>query len=141
MSIKSILVPVDGSEPSMRAVAFAGSLARGLGAEVELVTVLDLGQLDFFDGVHHTLDQVEGWQEKVRTEILVHAQGTLTGVTSKVTLLRGPTVKALLSHMRTTNPGMVVMGRTGRSAVDRILHGSVSRRISASSDVPVTLVG
>jgi nucleotide-binding universal stress UspA family protein len=141
MAIKNILVPIDGSEPAMRAVEFAGELAKGLGAEVELVTVLDLGQLDFFDGMYQTLDQVENWQEKVRTEILEQAQKQLVGVSSKITLLRGPTVKALLSHMRATNPGMVIMGRTGRTAVDRILHGSVSRRLSASSSVPVTLVG
>ena len=141
MAIKSILVPVDGSEPAVRAVAFAAELAKGLGAEVELVTVLDLGQLDIYEGMYQTLDPSENWQEKVRTEILEQAQATLAGVPSKVTLLRGPTVKALLSHMRATNPGMVIMGRTGRTAVDRILHGSVSRRLSASSTVPVTLVG
>lgn len=143
MPLQKIMVPVDGSAPSNHALDFAVSLASALNATVEIVTVLDLGQLDFFDGMYRTTDQIELWQEKVKAEILNGALARVPedGPEVITTLLRGAAVKALLSHIRAASPDMVVMGRTGRSAVDRILHGSVSRRVSGASPVPVTLVG
>ena len=141
MAIKTIMVPIDGSEPSTRAMTFAAELAGPLGAEVELVTVMDLGQLDFYDNMYQTAEELEQWQARIQSDVLQVAADQLDGIRCKTTLLRGPTVKTLLAHMRATNPDLVVMGRTGRTAVNRILHGSVSRRLSASSPVPVALVG
>lgn len=143
MSIKTIMVPVDGSEPSQRALAFAITLAGPLDAELELVTVMDLGQLDFFDGMSETLNQLDDWQDKLQREVLQPALDSIPdgGPRAKTLILRGAVHKSLMGHITSTSPCMVVMGRTGRTAMNRILHGSVSRRISGASPVPVTLVG
>ncbi|MEL6346875.1 MAG: universal stress protein [Myxococcota bacterium] len=143
MPIQKILVPVDGSEPALRALNFAVEVATAMGASLELVTVLDLGQLDFYDGMYRTIEQIESWQEEIRSDILMRALDTLPDdrPPTTTTMLKGAAVKALLAHINDSEPDMVVMGRTGRSAVNRILHGSVSSRISAASPVPVTLVG
>lgn len=144
MTIQTILIPVDGSEPSARAVDFAIMLAGALGAELELVTVMDLGQLDFFDSMEQTLEQhLSDWESKLRRDIIQPALDRVPsgGPATSTKVLRGAVYKALLKHITATQPGMVVMGRTSRTAMNRILHGSVSRRLSGSSPVPVTLVG
>jgi nucleotide-binding universal stress UspA family protein len=48
MSFSRILVPIDGSDPSGRALQLGLQLAASTGAALEVVTVLDLGQLDFY---------------------------------------------------------------------------------------------
>jgi len=142
MSFSKILVPVDGSEPSTRALQFAVRLAEETGATIELVTVLDLGQLDFYDGMYRTIEQVEHWQERLRERVIAEALATIPegGPPVETVLLKGAAVKAILARIEEVSPDVVVMGRTGRGAIDRMLHGSVSRRIAALSPVPVTVV-
>ncbi|MFT4978552.1 MAG: nucleotide-binding universal stress UspA family protein [Myxococcota bacterium] len=143
VSIKTIMVPVDGSEPSTRALDFALQIAGPLGATLDLVTVMDLGQLDFFDGLEQTLDKLDDWEARLSRDVLQPAieRAAAAGAEGHPTVLRGATYKVLLGHIESTCPSMVVMGRTERTAVNRILHGSVSRRLSTASSVPVVLVG
>jgi nucleotide-binding universal stress UspA family protein len=92
--------------------------------------------------MYRTVEQVELWQEKLREGVLAEALASIPSDGPEVTasLLRGPAVRTLLDHIQATAPDMVIMGRTGRGRLDRMLHGSVSRRVSALSAVPVTLV-
>ena len=143
MSFSTILVPVDGSASSHHAVQFAARLAAHLGASLELVTVLDLGQLDFYDGMYRTVEQIEDWQERLREQVLEEAIALLPtgGAPVTTTMLKGPVVKSLLARIVEAQPDLVVMGRTGKGQLERVLYGSVSRRIASLSPVPVTLVG
>ena len=59
MGIHRILVPIDGSAPSNAALEHAVTIARATGAALDVVTVVDLGQLDFYDGMYRTPEQVE----------------------------------------------------------------------------------
>ena len=90
-----------------------------------------------------TTDIQEAWQAEVKRGILDAACEALPedGPDWTSCLLRGPAARTLLKHIETTRPDMVVIGRTGRGALDRALNGSVSRRVSARAGVPVTLVG
>ena len=147
MSIKRVLVPLDGSESGWNALKFAAELCADLGAELELVTVMDLGQLEFFDGMYRSHEQVERWQEHLREQILSQAISQLPEgtPTPRSTLLRGPVITTLLGEIKRRKPDLVVMGHSGRGAlkrvlIDGLLAGSVSRRLVATSPVPVTVV-
>lgn len=142
MSIRRILVPVDGSESSLRALDHASALAEAVGAELDLITVLSLGELDFYDGMYLTLDQVEQWQSQLKDDILATAQARVPGgVGVRAAVLKGRIVPTILERAASESCDLIVLGRTGKGRLERMLKGSVAQRISGSAPVPVTLVG
>ena len=141
-NFKLILVPVDGSDASMRAVDLGVQLAEALDAALEVVTVLDLGQLDFYDGMYMSLEQIESWQERVRNDILEAAMARVPddGLKASFELVRGPVIKSLLAHIDKVKPSMVVLGRTGKGALREAIAGSVSSPLVHHLHVPVTVI-
>ena len=137
-----VLVPVDGSDASMRAVDLGVQLAAALAADLEIVTVLDLGQLDFYDGMYMSLEQIEGWQERVRKDILDAAMARVPdeGPRARFELIRGPVIRSLLDHISKVKPSMVVVGRTGKGALREAIAGSVSSALVHHLHVPVTVI-
>jgi nucleotide-binding universal stress UspA family protein len=136
-----ILVPVDGSDASMRALKLAGELAKGLGVSIEVVSVLDLSQVDVYDSFYLTETQLEELQEKVKEEVLEKARSAVPeGVECDAQLLRGRAEKVLDDEADKPGVRMIVIGRTGKGAFERVVQGSVSRHLTAHSPVPITIV-
>jgi nucleotide-binding universal stress UspA family protein len=137
---KPILVAVDGSAPSKRAVEVAVNIAKGTGQKIAFVSVIDLRQIDIYEGFYLTEQQLAELEKHHRETIL---DGALKNVPKELVhentrLLRGPVLKALLDEAEKAS--MVVVGRTGKGALDRLLEGSVSRGLSIHSTVPVVVV-
>jgi nucleotide-binding universal stress UspA family protein len=140
--IDRILVPLDGSEPSFAALDFAATLAGALSAKLDVVTVVDLGQLDFYDGMYHTPEQVDAIQTRVKQDVLDQARHRVPeAVDATFEVLHGPVVRTLLSRIAHEGVDLVVLGRTGKGAIERLFEGSVSRQLTGLSPVPVTVVG
>ena len=136
-----IVVPVDGSEPSLRALDVAGQVAKGLGVTLEVVSVLDLTQVDVYDSFYLTDEQLQTLQEKVKEHTLEDARKrSPEGVEVQVKLLRGRAEKMLDDEVGKPGVRMVVVGRTGKGAFERMVQGSVSRHLAAHCPVPVIIV-
>ena len=141
-SLETILVALDGSEPSQRALDFAITLAQSSGARLELVTILDLAHLDPEAGFYLTEAELEKLRQKLGGDILDPAREKVPPeVTCETTLLEGRVVERMLSYIDDKKPSMVVLGRTGKTAFQRLLEGSVSRGIVTHASSPVTVVG
>ena len=140
--MERILVAIDGSEASFRAVDFASHLADRTLAELEVVTVLDLGQLDVYDGFYLTTEQVTAWQERHKSHVLEQARARAENALElpELTLLRGVVVPTLLQHARATGADLLVVGRTGKGALERVFQGSVSLALNRDATVPVVTV-
>lgn len=142
MGIHRILVPIDGSPPAVAALEHAITVAGATGAAMDVVTVVDLGQLDFYDGMFHTPEQVDAIQTRVKQDVLDSAVGLVAGrVPATFSVLHGPVIRTLLGRVTTADIDLVVLGRTGKGAVEQLFEGSVSRRMAVACPVPVTLVG
>ncbi len=141
MKRRRIVVAIDGSESSWRALDEAARLGAAMSLPLELVTVIDLGQLEFMDTVHLKDGQLEAWQERVRSETLHLAAGRVDdAVEVTTTLLSGPVVKTLLDHVAPDEVVMLVVGRHGKGALERLFMGSVSTALSHRGDVSVLVV-
>lgn len=77
---KRILVPVDGSEPSMRAVDLAAEIASATDAEIDLVSVVDLHQVDVYDGFYLTKEQLSALKARAQEHILDDARARVPEV-------------------------------------------------------------
>jgi len=142
MTISRILVAVDGSEPSLHAVDLAALLARSTQASLELVSVLDLGQLEYLQTQLLTDEQLRLWHSGQRRAVLDEAHARLPKDLPPPTLrlLHGRAATTLVERAKETEADLIVIGRTGKGAVARLMVGSVSRKVSLLSDVPVLQV-
>ena len=142
-NMKAILVPVDGSDSSARAAAFAAKLAEPLGAKLILLHVYDapaaalLGLASMgSDAVHAALDKV-AQSSFERALKAIGDQGALT-LEKKATT--GHPFEEIVSHAKSLGADLIVMGSRGLSPIQEIMLGSVSDRVLRFAPCAVTIV-
>jgi nucleotide-binding universal stress UspA family protein len=113
------LVPVDGSKSSQRALAYAASLAKKVGASM---TLLHVQESRLFD-LHPELTKTMG------TRILTDAAEKLDGVDFDRKLESGDPARKILDVAEKGGFDLIVMGGCGHSALTRFLLGSVSSHV------------
>lgn len=136
------LIPVDGSELSLQAVAHGVALARqGLRLELVLINVQEPASVYEMVTLHdpEAVAQVTvaaGMDLLAPAVALVQAAGL--PMTQEV--LSGDPVAMLLEALEAHGCQAIIMGSHGRGAVRRAWLGSVSQALLEQAPVPVTLV-
>ena len=139
--MKAILVPVDGSDTSDRAVRHACDLLdAGLAAELHLLNVQpNLGgaistfvSKDQID-THHR----EEGQKGLATAIEITKKA---GVAAKIHIGVGRQGEVVDDFVAKLGAGLVVIGTRGHTGLAGVLLGSVAQDVIAHVKVPVTLV-
>jgi nucleotide-binding universal stress UspA family protein len=140
-----ILVGVDGSAASDRALAHARRLAGLIGAcEVALAFVIDWSPYSF-----HTPEELEERHQRreaelaqARSHVLEPAARALEADGLKVSMdVRHGDPAALLDEMaRERGAEQIIIGRTGDSGLRNRLFGTVAGKLVASASVPVTII-
>lgn len=136
-----ILVPTDGSPTSERALRHAADLAAALGANLLIVTVLDIA-------TYAGLPMETAWEgidDVLRSDArtaLTDAERVLEdrGVDAETHLLEGKPNREIVRFAERADCDLIVMGTRGRGGIDRLLLGSVAEAVVRSADVPVTTV-
>lgn len=136
--IKSILVPLDGSQNSFRALDFAITLAKPIKASITGLHCIDL-QLVLEYAV---IDPVSIRMEKKAHRFLKTAKGHCikNRVTFKQKILHGKTSEQILQFSKKGKFDLIVMGSRGEGMVQKMLLGSVSHEITHRSKIPVVIV-
>jgi nucleotide-binding universal stress UspA family protein len=138
---KAILVPVDGSENSDRAVKHAlGLVAAGLAADLHLLNVQPAfgGAISTFVG----RDQIDAYRREEGNKALASAVALAqaASVPAKVHIGVGRQGEVVRDYAKKLGAGMIVMGTRGHTGLSGVLLGSVAQDVIAYSDAPVTLV-
>ncbi len=131
-----ILVGIDGSGYSMEAGQRALDLALSYGGEVHAVTVLDVpverglryGVLDEARHKHFTALQI------------LAGQGEKLGVRVITELREGSAYEQIVAYSEEKDIPLIVLGSYGRTALTRLLMGSVVERVAALSRRPTLVV-
>ena len=137
-----ILVAVDGSDISVRAAKHANTLAKSLAkpAKIFLVAV-DAAP---FPGVVSKIgkDAMDRIHAENHERMLAPARKALARSKADVRELSvvGEPAEAILAAAGSNRVDIVVMGSHGRGSVKGILLGSVSSKVIAQTDIPVTIV-
>lgn len=141
-----ILVAVDGSATSDRALNEAIALARNLQARLDIVYVVD--EVVIYSGAQFPA-QSEVEDQWVRTghEILngAHDKARAQGIAVEVRLLETETLgegiaEAIAEEAKSWAADLVVAGTHGRTGLKHLLMGSVAEGIVRTSPTPVLLV-
>lgn len=139
---KRILVPVDGSETSTKALVAALQLARESEGCVRLLHAFD--PLDF-TGAYDFGGQVLEAARKDAARILDDALqiALASGVPSDSRLLEAPGQRlgeSVAQEARAWDADLVVVGTHGRRGVGRVLLGSGAEQVLRMAPVPVLAV-
>lgn len=138
-----ILVPVDGSEHSDRAVEKAATMARLCGGEVDLlyVSYLDEDTDAKAAAVSWLPDSVVGSVAKVSKAILDHARAKIpVALTVRLHTEAGTPAKAILAFAEQNASELIVVGGRGLGIVEGFLLGSVSQFLVENAKCPVMVV-
>lgn len=139
--MKSILVAVDGSPHSLKAIAQAAELAKGLEARLELVFVLPPILLS--PSVYgEAVKKVEEGNRLAAEEILGKAKKAAAeaGVEADTVMASGAPAEAIADLAKDERIWGVVIGAKGHSAVSRVLLGSVTDRLVHICSRPVLVI-
>ena len=133
-----ILVPVDGSDGSEEVLYHAGEMAQRTGGEVTLLFVADTSR----DSVTVVENDVVDALEREGASVVDDAGEVLgsLGVDYSTDVVQGDPVPTIVDYAEQYDFDAVVMGTTGKGAVDRILLGSVAEKTVRTSPVPVVTV-
>ena len=144
MAFRSILVPVDYSEPSRRAL----ELALGLD-ETAQVTVVHAWDRPAYVG-EEVVAQPDGSRRSLSELIRENAEREMTEFLSRVTpppgktfthqLITGDPVTAIIAEASKPDYDVIVIGTHGRTGMTKLLLGSVTEKLIRLSPIPVLTV-
>jgi nucleotide-binding universal stress UspA family protein len=146
MEFKRILVPLDGSALSERALPAARALARKFESQILLLRVLDIptpttptSQLEMTIGWvrearQHTFEEARSYLEAIQGELCEE------GFDTRVLLRDRAPAEDILDVAKAENVDLIVISSHGRGGLARWTFGSVAERVARHSPCPVLLI-
>ena len=141
-SYRRILIPVDGSPTSNKALVAALEIARDSGGRVRLVHVVDeLAYLTGFEPSAVTIDAVRTAAERV--VIAGKEIAKSAGVAEESDVLDKPGQRlgdVIADEARRWDADLIVVGTHGRRGFSRALLGSGAEQVIRTAPVPVLVI-
>lgn len=143
--IKRVMIATDGSDTSKKAAVIGIDIARRANGTVTAVYVMDISRLSHLPG-YATLP---GLKEKILALIqdegrqaieFVQDRALVMGVPCNKIIAQGNPGEELLKAAREQEADLLVMGKIGRTAVEKFLLGSVAEKVVLQSTIPVLLI-
>lgn len=137
--IQRLLVPVDLSSFSPGLLDYAISLARGLGAAVDILHVVEpVPLLDIFSGAMTIGDIAPTVRKKSANEIeKLLRQVDTDGMSIGIQIKEGHAASEILAFAEENASDLILIGAHGRSALERFFIGSVAERVVRTASCPV----
>jgi nucleotide-binding universal stress UspA family protein len=143
--MKHMLVAVDGSEPSSRAVDLAADLAAKYAARLTLLTVV--GDMERLDSGFETYAKVEHIKDSPLVLQIEGVRNALQGLRDRactkgardvgVEVAFGDAAEQILSYAKGGEADMIVMGNRGHGRLVGLLLGSVAQKVVGLAACPV----
>ena len=152
-SIKKILVPIDGSKHSRKALAHAIVIAKRFKSKLYLVTAVDTS--DFPPGMLLSLLKKDERLEKSIGQFLIAAKSIARKelladvaickskgmINVSYDIVAGRPVESILKFERGAHPDLIVIGSKGLHGMSQVKAlGSVSRKVSELAKCPVMII-
>ena len=143
MSYQHILVCVDDSEPSIKALEHAIQLAKSLGSQVAVLEVLELDPMIAEDYINKgqsnvLIDRAKDYILASREKIKV--QYSEDGLSLSIQYREGLSIaETIIQTAIELEADLLVMGSHGRTGLKKLVLGSVAQTVLAQSPVPVLI--
>lgn len=142
---QKILIPVDGSEGSWRALNTAVEIGKKFGSELLVVNVIQPYNNAALLAVpldHATVSQGNSELEKIGDKVLEMAHERLAGYEYKTEycLEIGHPSERIIALAKKSKADAIIIGSRGLSGIAEFFLGSVSSKVSQYASIPVLIV-
>ncbi len=141
--LERLLIPTDGSEEALQAAEFAADLAAKYGAEVTMLTVVELPPVVGFAGQQERLELREKLTKNAE-KALDATRGPFekAGIDPQEDVAYGSAVSSIIRYARDADCDLIVMGSrgVGTSVAGHVLLGSTAEGVLHEAPCPVLLV-
>lgn len=148
--IDKIMVAMDGSSHSQKAVKYAAEIAAGCKASLIILTVIKMNQapkvneqLQAYAELEHISVSSLDAMKLLSNEMLSEAELTARdlGVTDISTRVEtGPVARTIVSSAENEGASMIVIGSRGLGNIEATLRGGVSHRVELLAKCPVLTI-
>ncbi len=139
-----VLIAVDGSAPSLRAVDFTIEHVKKIpGVSFLLLHVWNASAIDLLGAVEAMDEEwLRGAEKRSADKALVDAiaKCDAAGVTFRAMSRSGHVAESIVQTARDEGAHYIVMGTRGLGGVEGLLLGSVTNQVIHLAETPVTLV-
>lgn len=137
----NVLVPVDGSDNSYRALEAALLLSEKLGSSITVVNVMEQVPITHIESEKLLSELLEAYK-KENQEILSKCSNIATekGLSIKTLLLQGNPASVILDYSKKEKFDLVIMGSRGMGKFKQLILGSVSSKIVHHSPCAILLI-
>jgi nucleotide-binding universal stress UspA family protein len=137
MTMRAILVPLDGTDQSQRVLPYAEALARWTEAWLLLMEAAE-GHAFYEEDARLARRTAVAAAAQYLAELERSEHGR--GVAATHVVLEGPPVEAILAAAADGDADLIAMATHARSGLDRLVAGSVAEAVLGRSSVPLLLV-
>lgn len=134
---EDVLVPTDGSDAVQDAIEEGIDIAELCDATLHAVFVVDTADYALVPDAE--LMTIEEALENAGRRALedVERRAAAAGLETRTELRRGGPADGIVDYADEHGVDLIVMGTRGRSAIDRVLLGSVAENVIRNADQPV----
>ena len=137
-SVRNILVPVDFSEPSRRALYHALAIAKYYKSNVYLLHVI-LARQGL--AIHARRESDNAWSNFDRLKAQLVKDGLITNLSCRFLVEKGDAWAVVSGVMKKNKVDLIVMGTHGRRGFEMLVLGSFAKEIFRRARCPVLTVG
>ena len=137
--LTSILVPIDFSSASTKAVVYAAAMAKQFGAKITPLFVVELPEIV---GIFHLLLEDGEMKDVCKSKLLKFMRkASVPGeLIADVLVRKGRPHREITEAARTLKVDLIVISTHGYTGVNRALLGSVTERVIREAPCPVLVV-
>lgn len=148
MQLKRVLVPVDFSERSIAALAYAVKLAAEVGAQIDVLHVWeppayvapDMMVTLTEEAGSRTIADLARSEVSVELRRLLREYETRAEIQIRGQLEIGPVAQTIVETAESCSCDLIVMATHGRTGLSRLVLGSVSEQVVRMASCPVLTV-
>jgi nucleotide-binding universal stress UspA family protein len=142
--MKKILIPVVKSEYNEKIISYAIILAKGSGASITAIHVLDKSTLGgIVDVFGLRVGEYEKAMRKRSEELLTEVQQVIEkqGIKSSVEVIGNKSVaQAIIDYARESGADIIVIGTKGLAGVEKFIMGGVASSVIHDAHCPVVAI-
>jgi nucleotide-binding universal stress UspA family protein len=144
LSIKKILVPIDGSDASLKAAKYAIKAAKCEKAQIVCMYVMDIPEntseygkpQSYYDELKKS---TRPWFEEIKEAGKKMGVGD-DDITTDIVTDFSSIPQAIVRYASNKNADLIVIGTTGKTGLKRFLIGSVAESVVRHAHSPVLVV-
>jgi universal stress protein A len=142
VKIRSILVPIDFSAPSEKALLYAVAVARQFGAKITVLHVVEpLAAPDFANAFPIVMENDDLMAEcKRRLEQIVERMEIEPVLVERTLVRHGRAFNEIADAARTLKADLVIISTHGYTGLKHVLLGSTAERVVRYAPCPVLVV-